>query len=614
MNRYFTSLLILFCCACYPSAQQLVDRTIEDEFQVKMINDLVVAPDGKSASFAAVGKVKVFDFKKDKFKDLTKSKVNFEYEPSYSLDGKQIIFASWNVSGFGRLYHWQQGTNWTKTLSITSGIYRTPSFSPDGKIIVYRKEIELAKVDSINQKTKGLYVMPIEDGDPIKISDYGESPIFTSDGKRVIYQSGTYRFGSFVKTFEAVDLEGNNREVLFYGKFGHEYSISPDNKYVAWQELGKIYIVPFPSEPVGLSADNKTINATILAELPGNNLSWSNKSKTLSWTIAEQIYSVQVGESKELAIKDINLKLENAKPKGVLAFTNARIITMEGDEILEHATLIVKGNQIQDVGIDIQVPKEAYAINCSGKTIIPGLIDLNPSSNNYDYNLSPIQEWEYVDLLRAGITTKLDGGFKIKNSLINKELISAGKLVGPRLLSGGVTIATMDENIFTPESYDHYKKSNLLLAKSFNVTAIQSDKELQIDNMLQLNNVQSDTSKIYSEDLHLEMIAKQQQGAAAMKLLNKYTLHNASIVGLSNHIGSIKEGKLADVLILDGNPSDDISNILKIKYTVINGRIYEASTMEEVGNYRKRVSRASKSSLYESLNRAMGSACCGFQH
>jgi len=595
-------------------SQSSTTKRITDEFDVKMINDLEMSPSGKAAVFAAVGKVYLMDLKKGEPKLLTKGRSEFEFEPSFSNDGKNVVYASWNESGYGKIHQVDLKTNWKKTVLITSGIYRDPKLSPDGKFITYKKEIEVAKVDTANQKTEGLYVLNLKDGDPVMVNGYGDDPQFNPQGDRIIFQSGTYRFGSFVKTFESVDLEGADKQTLFYGKYGHEYSISPDHKWVAWQELGKIYVVPFPSKPVGLSADNENLKAVQISDLPGNNLSWSKASKVLSWTIADRSYSVNVQDPLKPEIVDIDLSYKSDKPEGVLAFTNARIITMQGDEVIEHGTVIVKGNRIVEVGFDIQVPKEAHAINCSGKTIMPGLIDLDPSSNNYDYNLSPIQQWEFIELLRAGVTTKLDGGFKIANGFANKELIAAGELVGPRLMSGGVTLAKRDDDLFPGDSYEHYVSSNLLIASSFGVTAVQSDLELQIDNMLQLDNVQSDTSLVKSDKIHSTIKTKSIAGADNYKLLHKYTLHNAKLIGLDDDIGSISVGKVADLIILDGNPVDDIEQLSKITHTVTNGRIYECSTMEEVGNYRKRVSRTANSAIYESLNRAMGSACCGFQH
>ena len=53
---------------------------------------------------------------------------------------------------------------------------------------------------------------------------------------------------------------------------------------------------------------------------------------------------------------------------------------------------------------------------------------------------------------------------------------------------------------------------------------------------------------------------------------------------MDKEIGSLLRGKLADFLVLDANPLEDIRNSEKIKYTITNGRIYDAETMNEVGN------------------------------
>jgi imidazolonepropionase-like amidohydrolase len=64
--------------------------------------------------------------------------------------------------------------------------------------------------------------------------------------------------------------------------------------------------------------------------------------------------------------------------------------------------------------------------------------------------------------------------------------------------------------------------------------------------------------------------------------LRAATLLGAEYVGLDRWVGSLEEGKLADFVILDADPLQDIHNSEKIHAVVKNGEMYDGDTMDRV--------------------------------
>jgi hypothetical protein len=60
------------------------------------------------------------------------------------------------------------------------------------------------------------------------------------------------------------------------------------------------------------------------------------------------------------------------------------------------------------------------------------------------------------------------------------------------------------------------------------------------------------------------------------------TIFGAESIGMGRQVGSLEVGKLADLQVLDANPLDDIRNTNTVHYVMKNGRLYDASTMNEV--------------------------------
>lgn len=80
---------------------------------------------------------------------------------------------------------------------------------------------------------------------------------------------------------------------------------------------------------------------------------------------------------------------------------------------------------------------------------------------------------------------------------------------------------------------------------------------------------------------HWELEAMATGGALPSQILRAATIGSAEVIGRALDLGSIEPGKLADLLVLDRDPLADIRNTRSIRWVMQNGRLYDASTLDE---------------------------------
>ncbi|MCH8335985.1 MAG: PD40 domain-containing protein [Proteobacteria bacterium] len=89
-------------------------------------------------------------------------------------------------------------------------------------------------------------------------------------------------------------------------------------------------------------------------------------------------------------------------------------------------------------------------------------------------------------------------------------------------------------------------------------------------------------SELQGLGYHWEMWAFEMGGMTPVEVLRAATIDGARIIGIDQDLGSIEAGKLADMVILDANPLENIRNTETIDRIVQNGRLYDGDTLDQI--------------------------------
>ena len=462
----------------------------DDDFNVKMIRDAVTSPDGKTIIFRALGYLWKKTLPNGTPKRLTNGS-DFEAEPTFTFDGKNIVFVSWNDVNLGAIC--KVGLNGKKIVKLTSekGIFRTPNISPDGKMLTYLKEEGNSDQGYAFSKKSGIYTMNISGGNTKFVSPEGEYPVFSKDGKRIFYQTGGVFFGNLTKELKSSDLNGKDERTHIKSKNANRLVPSPDNEWIAFTMLHKGYVAPLimNGQTLDLDSSSTAVPVAEITEIAGINLHWSPDSKKIMYTLGDTYYNSalkdrytflenspeKVDKQTDAGIK-IGLTSKVDKSKGRIALTNTRIITMNGDKVIENGTLIINQNRIESVGSsnDIKIPSDALVYDLTNKTIMPGMVDAHAHIGAFRYGLTTQKNWQLYANLAFGVTTSHDPSSNTESIFTLSEMVKSGALVGPRIFSTGYILYGAEGDFKAVINKLDDARSSVKRTKAFGALSVKS--------------------------------------------------------------------------------------------------------------------------------------------
>jgi len=424
-----------------------------DRVETKMPRFASVSPNGRNVVFESLGKLYVKALPNGTPRRLTRSGDGFELFPSWSYDGRRIVFVSWEDENLGTIRTISAGGGSGRAITGEPGHYRRPRFSPDGRTIIFEKGAGGYLTSKNWSEAPGVYTVSSSGGEAKRIIKSGSNPHFGAGNNRI-----------FMTTFEdvkasliSVNLDGKESRTHATGDMITQYLVAPSGSHLAFIENYNVFAMPMTPGPQNISAGRKASAVPVIkasavgAAFPN----WSGEQ--LNWSLGPVLYHAGLGEMlpDSPAADDeeekgytppetgINLSMNVAsdKPSGVVALTGARIITMADKDggVIEDGAIVIDGNRITAVGAasDIQIPSNAKIVDVAGKTIIPGLIDAHAHGPQGTGDIIPQQNWSAIAHLALGVTTIHDPSNRASHIFSAAEYQRTGRILASRIFSTG---------------------------------------------------------------------------------------------------------------------------------------------------------------------------------
>jgi len=555
------------------------------------------------------------------------------------------------------------------------------------------------------------------------------------------------------------------------GNPADDVRVSPDGHWALAQVSNQVYLLAAPrmgGEAPSVDVSKSPVPIRKVTEVGGDYMGWADNGKTIVWAEGSTFFRLPLeqvefeppkkpeeetktttidspknasnwgsspsdsGGDKNADVKEedkkkppklhpeeiaVNIQFPRYTPSGTAVLRGARVITMHGDEVLENADIVVHDNRIVSVGKtgSLNLPADAKEIDVSGKTIVPGFLDLHPHWNEIRRVILDTQNWSFLANLAYGVTAGRDPQTATNDMFAYQDMVDTGEILGPRAYSTGpgvfpdTNFESLDDAKAVVSRYikfyrTPYLKSYLVGNRKQRQWMVMACKELGVmptteggldmklnlthaidgfsgnehsmpitplfDDVVQFwtrsgifytptfivayggpwaENYYYETTEVHdnpkvrrflphnivddrarrrtiwtrndelvfprlaAEDnklikaggrvligshgqfqglgYHWEMWSLAAGGVSNLEVLKSATIHGAEAMGLARDLGSIEQGKLADLVVLDKNPLDDIHNTNTIHYVMKNGELFDGSTLDEVYPQQKPLGR-----------------------
>ncbi len=496
------------------------DYAVEDAptFVAKQIREGAPSPDGARLAFVVLGELYVMDLPDGdprRLVDLDAVKA----EPAWSSDGEWIAFTTWSNAEGGHLYRVRSNGNGLERVTTTSALYTDVTWGPDGERLLAFRGPSRAYEEALTRGVPGgrdaLVWVPATGGPETVVTQIVDFAglHFTRTNTRI--WASSVSDGLISMRWDGTDrkshltVRGGTPPGRSEGLPAGRIWMAPQGGQALAQIVNQLYLVTVPlvgGETPSVSVsnpDDAAFPAKRLTDIGAQFPTWSADGEDVHWSIGNAFFTYNLEDARAFAdsveaaekaeeeaeraqaadstgtdtddAEDedddtdddgyqprearVRVTIDRDIPSGTVVLRGARIVTMNGDEVIANGDIVIADNRISAVGATGSgtVPSDARVIDVSGKTIVPGFIDTH-AHLRAQVSLHRRQPWSFAANLAYGVTTTRDPQTGTTDVLSYEDFARAGMMLAPRIYSTG-------PGVFSAELISSLKEARTVLTR-----------------------------------------------------------------------------------------------------------------------------------------------------